>query len=331
VEDFSKLNLVGRAPAFLGVLRLIEKFAACDATVLVHGETGTGKELAARAIHYLGARRSHPFIPVNCGALPDSLIENEFFGHVRGAYTDARESQNGLIANAEGGTLFLDEIEALPPKGQVVLLRFLQDRVYKPLGGKAQTLGNVRVLAASNAELAQLVQTGSFRQDLLYRLTILSLKMPALRERPGDPAILAQHFIRRVAREFGKPEPMLDRGALDRLGNHSWPGNVRELENLVQREFLMSDDSNLHFDQCAFQKTPLSSSSDSEVGAHIPLDLGFRRAKAVVVADFERSILSRALAESHGNVSAAARLLQKERRALGKLIRKHGIDRSVFD
>jgi len=331
MEDFSKLNLVGRAPAFLGVLRLIEKLSACDATVLVHGETGTGKELAARAIHYLGARRSHPFIPVNCGALPDSLIENEFFGHVRGAYTDARESQNGLIANAEGGTLFLDEIEALSPKGQVVLLRFLQDRIYKPLGGKAQTLGNVRVIAASNAELAQLVQTGSFRQDLLYRLTILSLRMPALRERPGDATILAQHFIRRLARENKRPEPILDREAIDRLGNHSWPGNVRELENLVQREFLLSDDSKLHFDECAFQESSCSVSLDQEVGAHIPLDLGFRRAKAVVVADFERSILSRALAASHGNVSAAARLLQKERRALGKLIRKHRIDRSVFN
>lgn len=331
VKDFSKLNLIGQAPAFLRVLRLIEKCSACDATVLVHGETGTGKELAARAIHYLGARRSYPFIPVNCGALPDSLIENEFFGHVRGAYTDARESQSGLIANAEGGTLFLDEIEALSPKGQVVLLRFLQDKVYKPLGGKAQTLGNVRVVVASNADIGHLVQAGSFRQDLLYRLTILSLKMPALRERPGDAAILAKHFVRRIAREYGKPEPMLDRGAIDRLSDHSWPGNVRELENLVQREFLMADDACLHFDQFAFQDNPVSSPSDGEIGAHIPLDLGFRRAKAVVVADFERSILSRALAESHGNVSAAARLLQKERRALGKLIRKHGIDRSAFD
>ena len=331
MEDFSKLNLVGRAPSFLCVLRLIEKFSACDATVSIHGETGTGKELAARAIHYLGARRSRPFIPVNCGALPDSLIENEFFGHVRGAYTDARESQSGLIANAEGGTLFLDEIEELSPKGQVVLLRFLQDRVYKPLGGKTQTLGDVRVLVASNADVAQLVQTGSFRQDLLYRLTILSLKMPALRERPGDPAILAQHFVRRMAREYRRPEPILDRGAIDLLTKHSWPGNVRELENLVQREFLMSDDSNLHFDQFAIQETPQLSSSGREFGAHISLDLGFRRAKAVVVADFERSILSRALTESHGNVSAAARLLQKERRSLGKLIRKHGIDRSVFN
>ncbi len=331
MHDFSKLNLVGRAPSFLRVLHLIEKFSACDAIVLVRGETGTGKELAARAIHYLGARRSRPFIPVNCGALPDSLIENEFFGHVRGAYTDARDNQSGLIANAEGGTLFLDEIKTLSPKGQVVLLRFLQDRVYKPLGGKVQSLANVRVIAASNADLPQLVKAGSFRQDLLYRLAILSLQMPALRERPGDAAILAQHFIRRLARENNKPEPILDSRAKDLLCNHNWPGNVRELENLVQREFLMMDDSNLRIDLCELQETSHSVSSNPEVGAHIPLDLGFRRAKAAVVADFERSILSRALAASHGNVSAAARLLQKERRALGKLIRKHGIDRSFFN
>ena len=250
MEDFSKLNLVGRAPAFLGVLRLIEKFSACDATVLVQGETGTGKELAARAIHYLGARRSHPFIPVNCGALPDSLIENEFFGHVRGAYTDARESQSGLVANADGGTLFLDEIEALSPKGQVVLLRFLQDQVYKPLGSKSQISGDVRVIAASNFDLADLVESQAIRQDLFYRLAILSLTMPALRDRPGDLTLLARHFTRRFAHQYGRAECNFDRDSVELLINHDWPGNVRELENLVHREFLMTDDEVLHLAAC---------------------------------------------------------------------------------
>ena len=331
MEDFSKLNLVGRAPAFLRVLRLIEKFSACDATVLVHGETGTGKELAARAIHYLGARRSHPFIPVNCGALPDSLIENEFFGHVRGAYTDARESQGGLIANAEGGTLFLDEIEALSPKGQVVLLRFLQDQVYKPLGGKSQISGDVRVIAASNADVAQLVQTGSFRQDLLYRLTILSLRMPALRERPGDATTLARHFMTRFARQYARPECELSIESTGVLWDHDWPGNVRELENLIHRKLLMAEESTLHISASDLGLIPTAGTEKPNIGLSIPFELDFRRAKALLVAAFEREFVHRALSNCRGNVSAAARLIGKERRAMGKLLRKHNIDRKAFE
>ena len=331
MEDFSKLNLVGQAPDFLRVLRLIEKFSTCDATVLIHGETGTGKELAARAIHYLGTRRSHPFIPVNCGALPDSLIENEFFGHVRGAYTDARESQSGLVANAEGGTLFLDEIEALSTKGQVVLLRFLQDQVYKPLGSKSQISGDVRVIAASNANLVQLVKTGTFREDLLYRLTILPLRMPALRERPGDPAILARHFIERFSRQYARPDCELVSESVKLLDDHDWPGNVRELENLMHRVFLMADDSTLHISASDIGLTPTTASQKSNFGLTIPFELGFRRAKALLVAEFEREFVHRALSNCRGNVSAAARLIGKERRAMGKLLRKHNINRDAFE
>jgi len=330
MEDFTKLRLVGQAPAFQTALRLVEKCAECDATVLIEGETGTGKELAARAIHYLSVRRRYPFIPINCGAIPDSLIENELFGHTKGAYTDARESYRGLIANAEGGTLFLDEIEALSPKGQVVLLRFLQDHSYRPLGSRSQTVGNVRVLVASNTDLAALTKQGSFRQDLLYRLTILTVKMPPLRERPGDPTLLARHFVQRMAREYSRPEVTLDDRAIDVLTRHSWPGNVRELENVIQRAFLLTDSSRLQFDEPGFPETSSNLRSRLDVGQHLPLELGFARAKAVVVAEFERDIVVRALAESRGNVSEAARLLRKERRALGKLIRKHGIDRSLY-
>lgn len=330
MEDFSELNLIGRSPAFLSALNLIKKFAACDATVLIQGETGTGKELAARAIHYLSPRRGHPFIPVNCGALPDQLIENELFGHVRGAYTDAREAQSGLVANAEGGTLFLDEIEALSSKGQVVLLRFLQDRVYRPLGAKSQISGNVRVIVASNTDFAHLVQSGAFRQDLLYRLAILSVKMPALRERPGDPTVLARHFIRRFARQYDQPECELDCRSLDALSSHDWPGNVRELENLIYRELLMADGASLHIAPSDLALIPTSGTSRSEPGQSIPFELGFRRAKAKIVAEFERGFLLRALSASGGNVSAAARLIGKERRAFGRLLRKHNIDREAF-
>jgi DNA-binding NtrC family response regulator len=316
--DFKKLSLIGHAPAFLDALHLIQKCASCDATVLIEGETGTGKEVAARAIHYLSERKGYPFIPVNCGALPDSLVENELFGHVKGAYTDARDSQRGVVAHAEGGTLFLDEIEALSQKGQVVLLRFLQDKSYRPLGAKSQTIGDVRVLVS-----------GVLREDLFYRLTILSLKMPPLRQRPGDSVLLAQYFVRRLAREYRRSEPVLGDSSNEFLSNYSWPGNVRELENWVQRAFLMSEGSQLQFDQSGLQEKPRDRSS-SGLGANISLEMGFQRAKAVVVAEFEKTMLVHALAESHGNVSAAARLLQKERRAVGKLMRKHGIDKSVF-
>lgn len=331
MDDFNALNLIGHSPAFVGALKLIRKYATCDATVLVQGETGTGKELAARAIHYLSERRGHPFIPVNCGALPDSLMENELFGHVRGAFTDARESHSGLIANAEGGTLFLDEIEALSPKGQVVLLRFLQDRAYRPLGAKSQISGNVRIIVASNTDVTHLTQTGAFRQDLLYRLAILPVKMPALRERPGDPTVLAQHFIGCFAREYKRPKHRLDSESMDLISGYDWPGNVRELENLMYRELLMVDSENLHIARENLALMPATDTSQLGSDSSIPLDLGFRRAKALVVAEFERNFLLRALSDCGGNVSAAARLIGKERRAMGKLLRKHSISRNAFD
>ena len=319
-------NLVGMAPAFQESLRTIDKLAACDVTVLIQGETGTGKELAARAIHYLGARKDYPFIPVNCGAIPDDLAENEFFGHVRGAFTDARDSQPGLVANAEGGTLFLDEIECLSPRGQVVLLRFLQDRVYRPLGGRQHLKGNVRVIAASNADVTEMVEAGAFRRDLMYRLAIVTLTLPALRQRPGDAGVLAEHFVRRFAREYGRPEKPLCPASAAALGAYPWPGNVRELENLVLREFLMSEAPQLELRPVLSAATPAAPPDAAGAAAmHLPLELGFRRAKALIVAEFERLFLTRALAQCGGNVSRAARLTGTERRAFGKLLKKHRI------
>lgn len=320
--------LIGASPPFLEVVRLVRKLAACDATVLIQGETGTGKELIARAIHYLSARRDYPFIPVNCGAIPDNLLENEFFGHARGAFTDAKENQAGLVANAEGGTLFLDEIECLSPKGQVVLLRFLQDQVYRPLGARQSVAGNVRIVAASNADVIQLVKGGSFRQDLIYRLAILSVTVPPLRERLGDAILLANHFIRRFARQYGRPEKTLDPASVDLLTRHPWPGNVRELENLIHREFLLADGPQLSINPAALGLAP--SRDAPALPMPVRFDLGFRQAKERVIAEFERAFLMQALAKSRGNVSAAARLVGKERRAFGKLLKKHGIDRAQY-
>lgn len=323
MKNFNELNLVGRSATFLNALHLIRKFAACDATALIQGETGTGKELAARAIHYLGERRSFPFVPVNCGALPDSLVENEFFGHVRGAFTDARDAHSGLVATAEGGSLFLDEIETLSAKGQVALLRFLQDGVYRPLGGRSAIAANVRVIAASNTDLSELTRTGVLREDLLYRLSILSVRMPALRERPGDACLLAEHFVQLYGRRYGKPAKPLDMETAEALERHAWPGNVRELENLVHRAFLLNDAP-------AVRIAELLDGSRDKAREPEPDDLSFACAKAHAIALFERSFLSRVLARAEGNVTLAAQLCGKERRSLGRLLKKHGIDRHTY-
>lgn len=322
MHDFAELNLIGRSPAFLNALSLLKKFATCDATVLIEGETGTGKELAARAIHYLSHRREFPFIPVNCGALPDSLMENELFGHARGAFTDAREPQLGLVAHAERGTLFLDEIECLPPKGQVVLLRFLQDRVYRPLGGRQALQSNVRVVAASNSDLARMALNGKIREDLLYRLAIMSITLPALRMRGSDVILLTEHLLRRFAHQYGRKECKIDKDSVTSLLNYSWPGNVRELENLVHREFLLAEGDVIKL------RNPLTSVSQGEV-ASCRSD-SYRTAKAQAISAFDQNFLVNLMERTCGNVSAAAARAGKERRSLGKLLKKYGIDPRKF-
>ena len=327
MDRLTECNLIGRSPAFKAAAALISKFAACDATVLIEGETGTGKELAARAIHYLGRRSGAPFIPVNCGALPDTLVENELFGHVRGAFTDAREAQAGLVSRAEDGTLFLDEIESLSPKAQAVLLRFLQDGAYRPLGARASVAGNARVIAATNVDIAELARSGSFRQDLVYRLTILTLRMPSLRERGEDVRVLAEHFVSQFACRYRRGDARLEPCFLEELSRRAWPGNVRELENLVHRAFVMAEGPLVGRPAAAEAPPP---AQPARFALRLPQEQSFRLAKALVIAEFEREFAKRALADSGGNVSAAARLVGKERRAFGRLLRKHGIDRESF-
>jgi DNA-binding NtrC family response regulator len=309
-------QLIGASPAHEAMLDQLRRIAACEAPALLEGETGTGKELAARAIHYDGPRRSGPFVPVNCGALPDSLIESELFGVQRGAYTDARTSRQGLVAEAAHGTLFLDEVDALSLKAQVTLLRFLQDQRYRPLGTSREHCTDVRLIAAANRPLESLVAQQAFRADLLYRLKILHLVMPSLRERGDDVELLARHFIAGFAAKYGRePLPLhpLTRAWLRR---HPWPGNVRELENWVHRQFLMCNGASIVHDGFALEAPP-------DVP---PADPGcFAEAKAEVVRCFERDYLRRVLDASGGNVTQAARLAGKERRALGKLLKKYGI------
>jgi DNA-binding NtrC family response regulator len=341
IQLIARLNLLGESPAFRALLAQIERFARCDATVLIDGETGTGKELAARAIHYLSPRDAGPFIPINCGAIPDALIGSELFGHSRGAFTDAREARAGLIAQAEGGTLFLDELETLSPAGQVALLRFLQDHEYRPLGASQTRLANVRVIGATNAKLADLAQQGVFRQDLLYRLNVLTLDVPPLRSRADDAVVLARAFLKTLCARYQQPDRILHPDAVPALRQHSWPGNVRELENLIHREFLMADDA-----QLALTALPRAPQADTErrvafrrsVDSTEPravvrpalVHVDFRRAKAQAIADFEREYVCCLLQKAGGNVSLAARLAGKERSRFNRLVRKYRISARAY-
>ncbi len=238
---WKNLNLIGQSSLFLDALTVIKKAAQCAAPVLIEGETGCGKEVAARAIHYLGCRKDFPFIALNCGAIPDQLIENELFGHEKGAYTDAKQSQVGLTTQADGGTLFLDEIEALSAKGQVALLRFIEDHVVKPLGGTNGKKVDVRIVAASNERLSELVAQGLFRQDLLFRLNLLHLDLPPLRRRKDDIQPLAEHFLQKYRSQYQQPDKRFHPKTVEWMCAYHWPGNVRELENFVHRSFLLSD------------------------------------------------------------------------------------------
>jgi DNA-binding NtrC family response regulator len=321
MEKFASLNLVGSSPSFLAALQSIHKFALCDATVLIQGETGTGKELVARAVHYASARRDFPFVPVNCGALPDSLVESELFGHVRGAFTDARENRAGLVEHAKGGTLFLDEIEAITPHAQVTLLRFLQDKEFRPVGSRVVANADVRVIAASNDDLRMLVQRGHYRMDLYYRLKVLFLRMPALRDRRGDVPLLAQSLLDRLNRQSGQPAKVLHPDSIALLESHRWPGNVRELENLIHREFILCSDRVIRISSVDPDDAAIEAGADEPA----PDGANFKDAKACAVARFERNYLIALLARADGNISLASRLSGKDRSDISRLIRKHGL------
>ena len=226
-ERIGLRNLIGNSSAFLQETKKIPLVAACDASVLISGETGTGKELCARAVHYLSPRADKPFVPVNCGAIPVELVENELFGHERGAYTGAHMAHAGLLKQAEGGTLFLDEIDWLPHLAQVKLLRFLQEKEYRPLGSTAVCTADVRIIAASNTDFRLSVATGKMRADLFYRLNVITLNLPALRERPEDIPLLVRHFLQKYAREFDKQMIEMPVEVMQALTLHHWTGNVR--------------------------------------------------------------------------------------------------------
>lgn len=317
--------MIGDSEAFRAMDRLIDKISAYDAPVLIEGETGTGKELAARAIHYRGARRDRPFVPINCGALPDPLIENELFGHRRGAFTDARADHPGLVALGHGGTLFFDEVDALTLKAQVTLLRFLQDQRYRPLGGQREERVDVRVIAASNRPLDALVEAGTFRIDLLYRLKLMHLALPPLRERKGDVAFLSRHFLDVGATRYARDRRPLAGETLEWFERYLWPGNIRELEHLVYYGLLLCEEPVVTIAPPPSLPTH-PDPSGSPRASH--LERSYRQAKAQAIADFEHAYLARLIERANGNVSVAARLARTERRHLGRLLKKHRLART---
>jgi two-component system nitrogen regulation response regulator GlnG len=334
----------GTSAPMRAVHRLIEQVAPFDTSVLILGESGTGKELVARHVHELSGRASHPFVPVNCGAIPADLLESELFGHEKGAFTGALTTRLGRFEFAEGGTLFLDEIGDMPPEAQTRLLRVLQEGEFTTVGGRQPIRANARIVAATHRDLRALIRTGQFREDLFYRLNVVPIRLPPLRERPDDIPVLAQHFLNKAQSE-GLPGKSLDPGAMAMLSAYRWPGNVRELENLIRRlaalvpqavitEAILAQELN---DYVVVEEVAPVLGDEIDTMAQV-VERHVSRLLAAIresgeegvlyeraLAELERPLIRMTLAETRGNQIRAAALLGLNRNTLRKKIREHGI------
>jgi two-component system response regulator PilR (NtrC family) len=316
-------GIIGRSPSMLQVFRLVETVCRTNSTVLLSGESGTGKELVARAIHSLSLRRSRPFVAVNCGAMPEALLESELFGHVRGAFTGADKDKKGLIEAAEGGTVFLDEIGEMPATMQVKLLRVLQERKYRPVGGTEEFSADIRVIAATNRDLPRLVSEGKFREDLFYRLNVIPMKMPALHERLEDIQLIAEHFLSKYTREMSKTIDGFSPEALAALNAYRWPGNVRELENVVERAVALESERRVTLSTLPENiRTGQPATTRADVDAAIA-EGGFNLERHL--QDIERSHLERALQRAGGVQTRAADVLGLSFRQFRYLAKKYGL------
>lgn len=339
VREFSAL--IGRHPRMQEVYKTIGRIAATDVTVLLRGESGTGKELVARAIHHYSRRSGRPFVAVSCAAIPATLLESEMFGHERGAFTDARERRLGKFELAHGGTLYLDEIGDMPLELQTKLLRALQERAIERLGGREPIPIDVRVLAATNRDLEALMREGRFREDLYYRLNVVSIELPPLRERRADIPLLVEHFLAKYAEELG--ERAVAPEALDRLVGYDWPGNVRELENVIQRAMVLATGGVVLPEHLPIG--PVSPAATAAVDASLEEIIerklgecirGLReRGRAnlydLMLALVERPLFRAVLRETRGNQLRAARILGINRNTLRKKLTEHGIDPAAFE
>jgi DNA-binding NtrC family response regulator len=314
-EQFDHYGIIGRSRAMEEIIRRAERVADTKSTVLITGETGTGKELVARAIHDRSPQRDMPLIKVNCAAIPESLLESELFGHVRGAFTGATSTKKGKFALADGGTIFLDEIGTMSPALQSKLLRVLQEREFEPLGSERTETIDLRVIAASNRDLRQMVADGKFQEDLFYRLNVIPIELPPLRERREDVPALVEHFIRKHAQRTGRRVDRIDEGALAALQQYDWPGNVRELENTIERAVVLS------------ASPVITNQAISVLGAATPQAAGLPSLKLRQNIEWvERETIRRALESARGVKKDAAELMGISQRALSYYLAKYRID-----
>ena len=317
-------EIVASSPQMSAALDVVRKVAPTDANVLVRGETGTGKELIARAIHAASRRSQAPFVPIDCASLPENLLESEMFGYEKGAFTGAVASKGGLLETAAHGTLFLDEIGDLSANMQAKLLRVLQERQFRRVGGRELLEVDMRVIAATNRNLEEMVRQGTFREDLFYRLNVVTIELPPLRGRPEDIAPLANHFLAHFCKGAGKGVVGISTAAMLILERYHWPGNVRELKNTIQRAVSLTDCN---------QITPLDLPQpilEGVRGSSVPLTGSFRQEKGKIIRDFERTYLSKLLVDTGGNVSEAARRAGMKRSALHRLLARHGLHTAEF-
>jgi DNA-binding NtrC family response regulator len=330
-DNLLPVNIIGNSEALQKVTRMIKRVAGFDVTVSIFGETGTGKELVARSLHYLSPRAGGPFVPVNCGSIPDTLVESELFGHKRGAFTDAQSDRVGYVERAQGGTLFLDEVETLTNKAQVTLLRFLEDMQYRPVGDSALKKADLRIIVASNIDLRELQRNNDiFRSDLFYRLDVLPIRLPPLRERGADVVLLAEHFLNEFKLSHDLDGKYFADATLQWLTKREWPGNVRDLKNSVLRGLLLSEGDEILPRNLQHGLSDDPDSLDESEEEDITVNMPFGDAKTKTVNRFECDYLSHILQECRGNISEAARRANTERSTLTRLIKKHQINHREF-
>jgi two-component system response regulator PilR (NtrC family) len=306
----------------LALFQVVETIAATNSTVLITGESGTGKELIARAIHVNSPRRERPFVALNCGAVSETLLDSELFGHMRGAYTGADSNKKGLIEVAEKGTIFLDEIGEMSPVVQVKLLRVLQERKFRRLGGTEEIDADIRILAATNRDLAKMVADGSFREDLYYRINVIPIRVPPLRERQEDIPLLAEHFVSRFAEQMGKPVTGISGAALTRLTQYGWPGNIRELENAMERAVALERTPTILADSLPEQLNQRPADTTAAPAEAFP-DAGFDLERHV--QDIEREYIAEALRRAGGVKVKAAELLGMSFRSFRYYTKKYNL------
>jgi two-component system response regulator HydG len=328
-RPYSFAGFLGESPPMRDVYSLIERVAASSVDVLVTGETGTGKELVARAIHTQSRRSTGPFVPVDCGAIPDALLESELFGHERGAFTGADARRIGLVEFADGGTLFLDEVGELPLPLQAKLLRVLQERRVRRVGARQETPVDVRVVAATSRPIDQMVADETFRRDLFYRINVVRIDLPPLRARGDDVGLLAEHFANRAAQEMGRAVGGLSTDAYQVLKSYHWPGNVRELQNVVRRAVALARAPTAGIDDLP-DDVVAAAGRVAQAAQSDPSDAGFFAKRAEHVAHFEKQFLSDLLTRHGGDVSAAAREARLPRGTLYRLLKGHALDAATF-